>query len=229
MPPVDQANQDAVFGALRRNAQHNAQLQEQLNKLEGFLTGMMNVPKFIEDIPGKRSPYFETIEIEFSAGSTAKREGTAPISTDGPFVCTGLHLAFQHTDGPYAGIWGPPTTMDTRLIVDDTLTTNGLLGIFDQPHVGSFTIEISVHGSDRLWQSAPVPSSLYSPQAGGAYILPASSLIGRNATIRLAATPDIAFSVLQTVGQEPELVNVATRLVGVFLGYKIVQGATYQP
>lgn len=227
MPPMDIANQDAVFAALRRNAANNAQLQEQMTKLEGFLTGMMNVPKFIEDIPGKRSPYFEVIDIDFNAGSTAKREGTTPISTDGPFVCTGIHLAFQHTTGPYAGLWGPATTMDSRLIVDRTLGTNGLMGVFDQPHVGSFTIEITAHGSDRLWQSQPVPSSLYSPQAGGAYILPASHLFGRNATIRLAATPDVVFNVWDA--QEEELVYVDSRLVGVFLGYKIVQGAQYQP
>jgi hypothetical protein len=221
MPPL---NQDAIYGALRRNAEGNAQLKSQLEKLEGFLTGMMNVPKFIEDIPGKRSPYFETIEIFFNAGSTAKRVGSAPISTDGPFVCTGIHLAFQHTDGPYIGMWGPATTVDSR-IVADAAQTQGLLGVFDQPHVGSFSVEITAHGSDRLWQSGPVPSSLYSPQAGGAYILPASHLFGRNATIQLAATPDFVF----TIGSGQEAEEISTKLVGTFLGYKIVQGATTQP
>lgn len=222
MPPLDQ---NAIYGALRRNAEGNAQLKSQVEKLEGFLTGMMNVPKFIEDIPGKRSPYFEIIEINFNAGSTARREGSTPISTDGPFVCTGIHLAFQLTEGDFAGIWGPATMMDSRLVVDDTLATSGFLGVFDQPHMGSFSIEITAHGSDRLWQSGPVPSSLYSPQAGGAYILPASHMFGRNATIRLAATPDTLLGVHPV--NSPN--GLSSKLVGVFLGYKIVQGATYQP
>ena len=84
MPPLPQLDQNAVYAQLRRNDAQNKQLQAQINRLEGFVNGKLDVVKYIEDSPGKRSPFFEVIEIDFSAGSTAKREGTTPISTDGP-------------------------------------------------------------------------------------------------------------------------------------------------
>ena len=71
-------------------------------------------------------------------------------------------------------------------------------------------------GSDRLWQNKPVSSALYSPQAGGAYILPSTHLFGRTATITLKVTPDVAMP-------------YSSKVQGIFLGYKIVQGPVYQP
>lgn len=203
-----------MAAAVRRVASDNEQLKQVVAQLQGFMQSMANVPKWIEEIPGARSPYFEVIEISIDANSTAKREGTATISTDGPFVCTGIALFHQKTSGAYNGIWGPATAFGAR--ISTVGQQHGFAYLFDQPHCGSYTVEITAHGSDRLWQSQPVASSLYSPEAGGAYILPASHLFGRNSTIRLAVTPDVSMP-------------YSAKVQGVFLGYKIVQGAVYQP
>lgn len=211
MAPID-AN--GIAAALRHSQNDVNQLKQVISQIQGWMQGMANVPQWIEDIPGKRSPYFEVIEISFSANSTAKKEGTAAISTDGPFVCTGIALFFQKTDGSYSGIWGPATAFGAKIAL--TSQQHGFERLFDQPNCSSFTVEITAHGADRLWQSQGVASALYAPEAGGAYMLPASHLFGRNSTIRLAATPDVSMP-------------YATKLQGVFLGYKIIQPTAVQP
>jgi len=185
-----------------------------LKQMQGFMSGMANVPKWIEDIPGKRSPYFAVIENAISANSTAKEEGIHNLSVDGPFVCTGVALFFQKTEGAYQNVWGPATTFASKISL--TGQQHGYGYLFDQPNVSSFTVEIVDQGSDRLWQNKPVASALYSPQAGGAYILPSTHLFGRTATITLKVTPDVAMP-------------YASKVQGIFLGYKIIQGPVFQP
>jgi hypothetical protein len=192
----------------------NAAMKAAIDQLQGFMRGMQNVPKWIEEIPGKRSPYFAVIVLNFAADSTARQDGVHNISTDGPFVCTGLALFFQKTSGAYQGVWGPATAFGSKIAF--TGQQHGYGYLFDQPNCSSYTVEVTDEGSNRMWQNLPVASGLYSPQAGGAYILPASHLFGRNSTIRLAMTPDVSMP-------------YTSRVQGVFLGYKIVQGAVFQP
>lgn len=189
-------------------------MRDVIDQLQGYLKGMGAAPKWIEDIPGARSPYWEVIEVTFSASSTAKREGVATVSADGPFVCTGLALFFKKTSGAYDGVWGPATAFDARIA--SVGQQHGFEYLFDQPHCSSFTFEVTDQGSDRMWQSKPVASALFSPQAGGAYVLPFSHLFKRNSTIKLGLTPDVSMPYTATVQ-------------GIFLGYKIVQGAVAQP
>jgi hypothetical protein len=67
--------------------------------------------RYIEDIPGKRVPYFLNFQIDYPNGGTpglsiaGKQEiATQPISQDGPFVCTTYLSAFlmkTYSIGPY--------------------------------------------------------------------------------------------------------------------------------
>lgn len=211
MPPLDP---NGVAAAIRRDQNDINQLKQVISQIQGWMQGMANVPQWIEEMPGKRSPYFEVIEIDISANSTSKKEGTATVSTDGPFVCTGIALFFKKTSGAYSGIWGPATAFGSKIAT--TGQQHGYGYLFDQPHCSSFTVEITAHGSDRLWQSQGVASSLYAPEAGGAYMLPASHLFGRNSTIKLGVTPSVSMPYSSTVQ-------------GIFLGYKIVQPTAVQP
>lgn len=207
-------NNDALYAAIRRLQQDNDQFKNALQQMQGFMTSQMNVPKFIEEIQGRRTPFFYPIEVAFSANSTARREGTTVVSADGPFICTGIALFFKKTDGAYDGIWGPATAFDARISVISQ--QHGFANLFDQPHCSSFTVEITAHGADRLWQSQAVASALYSPQAGGAFMLAAANLFDPNSTIRLSLTPDVSMP-------------YASLVQGIFLGYKIITGAQYQP
>jgi hypothetical protein len=171
-------------------------------------------PKWIEDIPGKRSPYMAGIEITITANSTARVEGTYTISRDGPFVVTGIHMVWQRTDAPYDGFWGPASTFDTRIATAGQ--QHGFAYLFDQVVVASFDVEIADRGSDRNWQNIAFASTLFSPQAGGTYVLPVAYLFDTNSVAEVTVAPTVAQTVAGTVLVE-------------LLGYKIVQGATYQP
>jgi len=191
-----------------------SQLTNQQAQLLGMIKNLTNTPRWVEEIPGKRQPHFEVIDITFASNSVAKREGTTTVSIDGPFVCTGVAIYFAKTSGAYANIWGPATAFGAR--ISQVGQQHGFGNIFDQPHCSSFTVEITAHGSERLWQSRPVASALYSPEAGGAYMLPASHMFKRASTIRLALTPDVSMP-------------YTSKAQGVFLGYRILQGYNYQP
>lgn len=205
---------NSFAAAIRRLQDDNSNLKSAFDQIKSFLQGMASVPKYIEEIPGKRSPHFEVIEISFDANSTAKREGVTSVSVDGPFACTAVALFHQLTTGPYAGPWGPATTFGSK--ISPASQQFGFMYLFDSPICASFTVEITAHGAERLWQNKPVSSALYSQEAGGAYILPTAHLFQQASTIRLAATPDVS---------RP----YAAKLQAIFLGYRILQGYQYQP
>jgi hypothetical protein len=64
----------------------------------------------IEDIPGRRTPYTLIIEIPIQANDTSVREGSYPISMDGPFVAVRRMACFQSA---HATRTTDPTTGDT--------------------------------------------------------------------------------------------------------------------
>lgn len=49
----------------------------------------------IEDMPGKREPYDMLVEIPIGSGSTSQREGSFPVSQEGPFVAVRRYATFQ--------------------------------------------------------------------------------------------------------------------------------------
>lgn len=202
------------WAAIRGLQEENSKMANVLSEIQGYMKAMGNTPKWIEEIPGSRTPYFAVIEVTISANSTSRSEGTHTVSTDGPFVCTGVFMTYQRTSGAYSGIWGPATAFGSKITTSSQ--QHGFAYLFDQPNCASFTIEIIDKGSERLWQSKPVSSALYAPQAGGAYILPASHLFKRNSVILFQVTPDVS-------------VPQAGKIQAIFLGYKIVQGIVYQP
>lgn len=78
--------------------------------------------RYIEDIPGKRVPYFQTFEINIPGPATptttvagTRLSDTKQVSTDGPFVCTQYLSAFlmkTYSIGPYTiGEGGRPSDM----------------------------------------------------------------------------------------------------------------------
>jgi hypothetical protein len=123
-------------------------------------------------------------------------------------------MFWQRTSAPYAGLWGPATTIDSKIALAGQNLGFGYL--LDQPHVGSFDVEINESGSDRNWQNIAFASAMFAPSQGGVYVLPVSLLVGRASVLTVKVTPTVA----QTV---------AGKVAAYFLGYKIVQGDTYQP
>lgn len=207
---------DNVNAAIRRIAEKVNSQADVIEQLQSYLKGMSQTQKWIEDIPGARSPHIEVIEIAFSANSTARKTGTTTLSVDGPFVCTAIGLFYCETDGPYPNVWGPATAFGSRMAEGSTGMQWGFDYVFDKPNCASFTFEIRAHGTERLWQNKPVATALFSPEAGGVYVLPAGHLFARASSITMDLTPDVA---------SPH----AGKCQALFLGYRIVQGYQFQP
>lgn len=204
----------ALYGQQRQDRATMAKMAAQMNEMRSLLESSGDSPKYIENIPGKRVPYMAGISITIGANSTSRAEGTYTVSRDGPFVCTALQMSWQRTSGAYTGWWGPATTYDARIAPASQQL--GLGGLFDQVFVHSFDIEIADKGSDRNWQNIAFASTLFAPQAGGIYGLPISYLFDTNSVCEVKVTP--------TAAQE-----VSGKVLVELLGYKIVQGSTYQP
>jgi len=204
----------ALYLQQRKDRQELASMKKSLEEQKSLLEMSGDAPKYIENIPGKRVPYMAGISITIAANSTTRSDGTYTVSRDGPFVITALQMSWQRTSGPYQGWWGPASTFDMRIA--PALQQFGLGGMFDQIVVNSFDVEIADRGSDRNWQNIPFASTLFSPQAGGIYGLPVSYLLDTNSVCEVRVTPNAAQTVSGIVLVE-------------LLGYKIVQGSSYQP
>lgn len=205
---------NSLFASSRSQQGRMEAAEKQLSEVMSLLRQQANMPKWIEEIPGKRSNYFAVIDITIAASSTAKVEGTYTVSTDGPFAITAIAMWFQRTTAPYNGDWRPATAVDARIA--PASQQHGFQLIYDSPVLGSFDVEFSESGSDRNWQNSPFASALFSPSMGCAYVLPVAQLVGRAGVVTCKVTPTIA----QTR---------AGKVQCLLLGYKIVQGDTYQP
>ncbi len=185
-----------------------------IDRLQDIIQQNQDAPAFIDQIPGRRVPYLETVEIAVPAHSTARLQGRASISQDGPFVIQAIALFFERTAGPYANAYKPATTVDQKMA--DQAMQLGNQFIFNNPIGIDFDIEIADTASDRNWQNIGFPSALCAESIGYMYMLPVSYLADANTIVRVYATPKIAQ-------------DYAGQLSVVLAGYKIVQGASYQP
>jgi len=217
MSPVDPTTLqtlNTLGAALRKTQADNRELRKSMEEMQALLAKNSNAPRWIEDIPGKRVQYFATIDITIAANSTSRVEGTYSVSTDGPFVCTGIAMYWQRTTAPYNGIWAPATAVEARIAPASQGIGFGY--IYDNPCLGSFDVEFSESGADRNWQNNPFASALFAPSVGGVYVLPVSALFGRSAVVICKVQPTVA-----------QL--YAGKVQVILLGYKIIQGDTVQP
>lgn len=209
MPPV---NPEVLIAAIRKNQGDISALKQNISEVVALLAKNANAPRWIEDIPGKRVQFNGIVDIPIAAQSRSRVEGSYSVSTDGPFIIVGVGMFYQRIDGPLAGVWAPATMTENKIESAGT----GMLGIYDQPVVGSFDVEFAESGSDRNWQNNAFSSGLFAPAVGGVYVLPVAALIGRSALVMVRVTPTVV---------QPYDGKVQVLL----LGYKIVQGDSYQP
>jgi hypothetical protein len=202
---------NAALGALARKLDKQ---ENEIGDLRALLSAAADTPQFIDQLPGRRVPYFAEEELTIAANSTARAEAQHNVSADGPFVCTGIAAFYKRTEGPYKGIAGPVTAVDARIA--EAGQNLGLAYVFDQPHAISGDFEIIDRGSDRQWQNRPIASALLGVDVGGMYVLPIANLFGTNSSITMAFTPGIALPYAGVIQM-------------ILCGYKIVQGQNYQP
>ena len=213
MPPIDL---NTVMASLRRSNGEVQLLKQSMSQIQALLANQANAPRWIEDLPGKRVQFNGIIDIPIAANSLSRIEGSYSVSTDGPFIIAGVGMFFQVTDPqcPYAGVWAPACMTENK--IDASAGGLGFMGIYDQPVVGSFDVEFAESGSDRNWQNSAFSSALFAPSVGGVYTLPVAALIGRSALVMARVTPTVR-----------QLFDGKIQIQ--LLGYKIVQGDSYQP
>lgn len=207
-------NLNQIVAAFRAQQSKVAGHEAMLNQIMGLLKAQSDVPKWIEDIPGRRSPFFAPVNLTIQANSTSQVTGTYTVSADGPFVVTGVAAFYKRTEGPYLNEWHPVTTFAARIAPVTQGIGHGY--VYDKPVLISGDIEIVDHGSGRNWQDGTIASAVLSPQAGGIYVLPVAHLFDTNSVVSCKFTPGAAEAYAGVVQF-------------VLCGYKIVQGNQYQP
>lgn len=191
-----------------------SQHKELLDTLMAATQAQQNAPKWIENIPGRRVPYWAPVNLTIPASSTAAVETTYTVAVDGPFVVTGIAAYYRKTGGAYQGHWGAVSSADARIVTSSQQHGHGFL--LDHPSLIDGEIEIQDNGSDRNWQARAFASAMLHPQMGGVYVFPISNMLGRTSTLTVRFTPRTS---------QPN----AGVLQFIFCGYKIVQGNDFQP
>jgi hypothetical protein len=190
-------------------------MESVVNQLTELQKASVDSPKWIEQLPGRRVPFWAAIDLTIAADSTSSVSGNYNVTEDGPFVMTGIAAFFQRTSGAYQGHWGFANTADARI--------NGAGGqqhgfgyIYDQPNIISGDFKVVDRGSDRNWQNRELASALLSPEAGGVYVFPVACLVDRSSVIEVTFTPGVS-------------IPQSGKVQMILCGYKIVQGSSYQP
>lgn len=200
--------------ALRHLQGENARNKQALEEVLDMLKARQDVPKYLDDMPGRRVPFCAPVDLTIPANSTTGVEGNYQVTTDGPFAVTGIYLVYKKSEGVYAGWYGPASSLDARIAMIGQ--QHGAGYIYDQPTLISGDWEVVDRGSGRNWQDKPVSSALFCHDVGGVYVFPLTHLFKEGAVISVKFTPGVAL---------PDAGVVQFGL----LGYKIVTSDVYQP
>ena len=146
------------------------------------------VPRFVEDIPGKRVPYHWVIPVNFdeAISNNSHKTGSATLSEDGPFVVTEYACFWQVTtqssgaDADVSRAFLPP---GRGPIIMRAATA---VPVIDRDII-DFTVTLQLSGGDRLWQNTAFPAVCIYDGMSRSYVgLP--GLIERNETLSVTAT-----------------------------------------
>jgi hypothetical protein len=105
------AQNEALTKRYRQMASHFEDQSLEMKKLRDAVKKAAERIRYIEDIPGKRVPYFQSFQINIPGPDTPaltvagqRLSDTKQVSQDGPFVCTTYLSAFlmkTYSIGPY--------------------------------------------------------------------------------------------------------------------------------
>jgi len=115
-----EAQMSALTDRYKRLSAEHEDDKIELQKLRVALKKAADRIRYIEDIPGKRVPYFQTFQINIPGQSNptislagSRLSDTKQVSQDGPFVCTTYLSAFllkTFSIGPYGDAEQDPPT-----------------------------------------------------------------------------------------------------------------------
>jgi hypothetical protein len=178
-----------VDSVAQQAAQSNKSLLVEMEALRQDLetlrtTEAVRVPRFIEDIPGPRQPYYYVLQIPFHLGDTAQNQSSVTIATDGPFICTAMSAYYKMTSGQVGtiGAWMPVTTLPFNIY--------NAAG----PPAGAveFSFRILTGGSGRQWQSDWLPAPMIHGWADSPHYTGVKGWVDRTNTLTVQARPEFA-------------------------------------
>lgn len=180
------------------------------------------VPRFVEDIPGKRVPYKWVITVAFDSAITnnSAKTGSATLSEDGPFVITAYNAFWQVTtltsgeDADVQNAFLPPGRMPWLFRAATAAPVIPRDAI-------DFLVSIQLAGGGRLWQNTAFPAiTLYNGEYPNYVGIP--GLVERNETMTLQVTAQVS----GTAGNAPDSGARGTFWF-VMDGYKILRPIDY--
>lgn len=186
---------DATAGYIRKLAEQVGALQAEIGKRDGRLADMEKKlaevtssaehPFYVEQIPGKRVPYWAVIGITIPAQSTSRTSGIHTLSMDGPFVATDIFANFLPASGGGANAnavnrWrGPSSDEPETELAANTFSLD----------VPDFFWELEDAGSNRARQNLPIPSAVFSHGRVNLGEFGVGDFFERSSVIRVWITP----------------------------------------
>ncbi len=186
---------DSTAGYLRRLAESVGNLQAEIAKRDGRLAeverklaevaGSRERPFYVEDIPGKRVPFWAVIQITIPAQSVSRTSGIHTLSMDGPFVATDIFAHFL----PSTGGGGQATAINRwRGPASDEPETELAANVYSVD-VPDFFWELEDAGSNRARQNLPIPSAVFSHGRVNLGEFGVGDFFERQSVIRVWITP----------------------------------------
>lgn len=215
-------------GALR-------QLGTELSSVKGDLARMQSqndtklAPRFIEDIPGKRVPYWWliTVAIDSAISDGARWTGSSTLSQDGPFVITSTRVfwrvttASTGTNDHFIRSFLPPCKLPFLIAGTSAAAATSYEDAKLQDVVDWF-LSIQVAGGGRLWQNSNIPAPVFTTDGVRPEYLGIAGWIERNDTMTIEATATVS----TTAAAAPDSAARGTLYV-VHTGYKILRPIDY--
>ena len=172
--------------ATLQSSKSQARLAELGSKVESFEANARKV-RNISDIPGRKTPKWYVVDIDFTYGESAPRFNSTQITAEGPFVCTQMLPYYLVLDSDYTHYQGPrgavnPDPNATPLakgryfpctaaaVMGQNLLSVGEFAATGEPQsfkgplrdIPEFSFRIEVGGSGVFWtQDKTVPAAAF--------------------------------------------------------------------
>ena len=174
---------DSLF---TQSSQSQAKLSDLQSRVSSFEANAKKV-RSISDIPGRKTPKWYVVDIDFTYGATAPQFNSTQITAEGPFVCTQMIPYYLVLDDDYTHYQGPigsdnPNPNATPLAkgryfpcTAAAITGSNIIALSQYAAVGApvsgkgplrdipeFSFRIEVGGSGVFWtQDKTVPAAAF--------------------------------------------------------------------
>lgn len=144
-------------------------------------------PRFVEDIPGPRTPYSYVVIIPFTAADTVSQARNVTIATDGPFIMRKMEAFYRITNSQHALVGRALPICNLPYLINEASGGTGA-------PAGSveFSFKITTGGSGRQWSS----DWMLGPTMKGYWDMAAEAgipaWIDRTNTVTVEARPEYA-------------------------------------